>query len=81
MNTTLPGFRTSDLALSAFLFASGTSLINVDRSDLQRVVFVFDPPKPELLSDWQSGDATVKALAYFRALRELKAKLYGWEER
>ena len=68
--------KTSDTALAAYLYCSGTHLKEIDRSNPRRCVFVFDSPKPELLVNWQSGQATVNALAFYNAYQALKARLF-----
>ncbi len=73
-------FETSDIALAAYLFSSGTNLTGIDRSNPRRAVFVFDIPKPDLLAKWQEGKAIVNALAYHNAYQELKAKLFRREQ-
>jgi len=69
-------FETSDLALATFLYCSGTPLAEIDRRNPQRCQFVFYSPKPELISRWQEGKATVNALAFHNAYQALKAKLH-----
>jgi hypothetical protein len=69
-------FETSDIALASYLFCSGTTLERIDRDNPKRCIFVFQLPKPELLSRWQEGKATVNALAFYNAYQNLKGKLY-----
>ena len=69
-------YETSDIALAAYLFSSGTNLFDINRTNPRRVVFIFDSPKPEILSKWQEGKATVNALAFHNAYQELKARLF-----
>jgi len=69
-------YETSDIALASYLYCSGTSLAAIDRHNSRRCLFVFLSPKPELISRWQEGKATVNALAYHNAYQALKAKLY-----
>ena len=68
-------FSTSDTPLAAFLYASGVRLIELDRSNPQRIAFVFDPPDAELLASWQKATATINVRAFWSALQELKARL------
>ena len=70
-------YKTSDISLAAFLFCSGTQLSGLDHQNPRRCVFVFESPKPELISKWQEGKATVNALAYYNAYQALKAKVFG----
>ena len=69
-------YETSDIALATFLYCSGTLLSGIDRQNPRRCTFVFDSPKPELLSKWQEGKANVNALAFHNAYQELKARLF-----
>lgn len=69
-------YETSDIALAAFLYCSGTRLSGIDRQNARRCTFVFDSPKPELISKWQEGKANVNALAFHNAYQELKARLF-----
>ena len=69
-------YKTSDIALAAFLYCSGTHLSEIDRQNPQRCIFIFDSPKPELISRWQEGKANVNALAFHNAYQELKARLF-----
>ena len=68
--------ETSDIALAAFLYCSGTHLSGIDHQDRRRCIFIFDSPKPELISRWQEGKANVNALAFHNAYQELKARLF-----
>lgn len=69
-------YVTSDIALASYLYCSGTNLSDIDRQNPRRCLFVFDSPKPELISKWQEGKATVNALAFYNAYQALKARLY-----
>ncbi|GAG02866.1 unnamed protein product [marine sediment metagenome] len=69
-------YETTDIAQAAFLFASGTNLLSIDRSNPRRCVFIFDSPNPELISKWQEGKATTNALAFYNAYQALKARLF-----
>ena len=68
--------ETADIAQAAFLFASGTNLLSIDRQNPRRCIFIFEFPSPELLSRWQLGDASVNALAFYNAYQNLKAKIF-----
>ena len=68
-------YSTSDIALASYLYCSATHLSGIDRTNPRRCVFIFDSPKPELISKWQEGKANVNALAYHNAYQELKARL------
>ena len=69
-------YETSDIALASYLYCSGTNLADIDRQNPNRCLFIFHSPKPELISRWQEGKATVNALAYHNAYQALKAKLF-----
>lgn len=69
-------YQTSDIALASFLYCSGTELAEIDRQNTHRCVFLFEAPRPELISRWQEGKATVNALAFYNAYQALKARLY-----
>ena len=69
-------FETSDIALASYLFCSGTTLERIDRRNPKRCTFVFQSPRPELVSKWQEGKAIVNALAFYNAYQNLKGKLY-----
>jgi hypothetical protein len=71
----IDNLETSDIALASYLFCSGTTLERIDHLNPKRCTFVFQSPKPELISRWQEGKATVNALAYHNAYQALKAKL------
>jgi len=69
-------YETSDIALASYLYCSGSNLADIDRHNPHRCLFVFESPKPELISRWQEGKATVNALAYHNAYQALKARLF-----
>lgn len=69
-------YETSDIALASYLFCSGAHLSGIDRQHPRRCIFIFDSPKPELISKWQEGKANVNALAFHNAYQELKARLF-----
>ena len=69
-------FETSDIALASYLYCSGTHLSGINSQNPRRCIFVFDSPKPELISKWQEGKASVNALAFHNAYQELKARLF-----
>ena len=72
-------FETSDIALAAFLYCLGVHLSGIDRTNPRRCVFIFNSPKPELISRWQEGKASVNALAYHNSYQSLKAKMFRGE--
>ena len=69
-------YKTSDIALASYLLCTGFHLLSVDQINPRRCIFIFNSPKPELISKWQEGKATVNALAFYNAYQALKAKVY-----
>lgn len=76
METNMQNYQTSDISLAAYLFSSGTNLLDIDRVNPRRAVFIFERPKSEILSKWQEGRAMVNALAFYNAYQALKAKIF-----
>jgi hypothetical protein len=70
-------YETSDIALASYLFCSGVSLSAINRRNPQRCVFIFDKPKPDIISKWQEGRANVNALAFYNAYQTLKTRLFN----
>ncbi len=69
-------YETSDIALASYLYCSGAHLSGINRQNPRRCIFIFDSPKPELISKWQEGKTTVNALAFYNAYQALKARLF-----
>lgn len=72
-------FRTSNFHLSAYLICKGISLLDLDRTDPQRVVFIFEDTdkRIENVQQYQFGKkALVDVRQYVQAMRELKERLY-----
>ena len=69
-------YETSDIALAAFLYCSGSYLSGIDCTNPRRCIFIFHSPKPELISKWQEGTANVNVLAFYNAYRTLKARVF-----
>lgn len=69
-------YETSDIALASYLYCLGVHLLEINRQNPRRCIFVFDSPNPELITKWQAGKATVNALAFHNAYQALKAKLF-----
>ncbi len=69
-------YETSDIALASYLYCSGARLSRISRQNPRRCIFIFDSPKPELISKWQEGKANVNALAFYNAYQALKARLF-----
>lgn len=72
-------YETSDIALASYLFSSGTNLLDIDRTNPHRAIFIFDYLKPALLFQWQEGKSQVNALAIYSVFQTLKARLFGRE--
>ncbi|KKL62603.1 hypothetical protein LCGC14_2183570 [marine sediment metagenome] len=77
MNMKNEPFPTSDLPLATFLYAKGVLLQTILDSpdDPRRKVFVFNEPPQELLTSFQSGEASVSVLAFSNAQNALKTML------
>lgn len=71
-------FNCSDLYIAAFLIANGLELIDVDRSDRKRAVFVFadTEERESLLAAFWSKEASVEPRAFIAAIKEAKEILY-----
>lgn len=70
-------YETSDLGLAAYLYCAGVQLTEIERQNPRRCIFIFDSPKPELVSKWQEGKASVNALAFLNSYQVLKRRLYS----
>ncbi|MBL7125149.1 MAG: hypothetical protein ISS51_03525 [Dehalococcoidales bacterium] len=69
-------YETSDIALASYLLCSGANLLEIDRQNPRRCLFVFNVPNQSLITKWQEGKATVNALAFHNAYQGLKARLF-----
>lgn len=72
-------FRTTNFYLAAYLLAEGMKLLDIDRSNPRRSVFVFaeEPKREDLVHNYNFGqEALVDARKYSLILKELKSKLY-----
>jgi len=84
MNKTNNYFHTSNFYASAFLFAKGMELVNVDKvTNPKRAHFVFVdiPGREELLKNYNFGkedslNSMVDARKFVLAIKTLKDKLY-----
>ncbi|MDO8463412.1 MAG: DUF5659 domain-containing protein [bacterium] len=73
-------FASSDLGLSGALKSlQGTQLLRVEPIDARRVAFVFadDGTINEKVEAYWNGKLQVDALAYFNALKLLKAQVFS----
>ena len=75
----LEQLTTSDLAFASYLYCAGVELIAIDWHNSQRVTFLFalQPGQKSLSGKWQSGTATVNALAFWNSYRSLKRMMYA----
>lgn len=65
-------YKTSDLALAAFLLASKETLVTTEREG-RKLIFCFAPsPEIDILANSFINGGTVEARAYFHAIRDLK---------
>jgi len=64
-------FKTSDLALASYLYCLGGSLVDIDRRNPGRCVFIFEltPQQQEAVAKWQDGTATVNASFFWNSFR------------
>ncbi len=72
-------YRTSDLYLAAYLYTHTLPIVNIDKTNPKRCVFVFrDTPQRESLeTKFLFGiEAPVDAILYAQAIRDLKTKIY-----
>lgn len=74
-------FATSDIYFAATLIALGMELVGLDRSNPQRVRFVFvdDDERPEWRRLYFSGRLRLDPLILMNSLKALKHALYGHE--
>ena len=70
-------FPTSDFTLATFLYSKGIILRGImpDPKDFKRMVFLFNKPPDELLSQFQSGEANTSVLAFENAQNTLRGML------
>lgn len=74
-------YNCSDLYAAAFLIAKGAELIDVDKTDRKRVVFVFSDTDTEgresLLAAFWSKQASIEPRSFIAAIKEAKERLYS----
>lgn len=71
-------YTISDFYIAAFILASGKKLVDLDRSNPKKVVFLFDDPigcRVLTMQYWQGKE--VKGIDLADAIRQLKARLYS----
>ncbi len=72
-------FRTPDFYLAAYLFVQKLWLVNIDRTDRSKCLFVFrdTPERQDLVSNFRyAKEALIDARQYAFAVRKLNSKLY-----
>ena len=72
-------YRTSDLYLAAYLYAHTLAIVNIDKTNPKRCVFVFrdTPQRENLEKNFLFGiEAPVDAILYAQAIRDLKEKIH-----
>ncbi|HEY4505800.1 MAG TPA: DUF5659 domain-containing protein [Candidatus Paceibacterota bacterium] len=74
-----PQFNCSDLHIAAYLIANGLQLIDIDKTDRKRAVFIFSDTedREELLVAFWAKQAKVEPRAYIAAIKEVKERLYS----
>lgn len=72
-------YQTSDFYIAAYLRANGIALLRTDRSNPQKVLFVFSDTKNrhELTEDFLFGRALTEPRKFISAIKELKQLLYN----
>ncbi len=72
-------FTSSDLGCSAALVSAGFDLLDLDKSNPRRAVFVFNLTEALLQAEKEfwSGRLMVSAKAYFDCIKMLKSRIYG----
>lgn len=73
-------YKTSNFYLSAYLYSWNQELVNIDKENPKKAIFVFidSLEREELVSAFIYGqEAPVDAKKYAYAIKELKNKLYS----
>ena len=76
-------FTNSDFYLSAFCLAKGLRLIDIDRANPRRFLFVFNDKKDRqnLIEDFLFGRARIEPKSFVSAIKELKTLIYSNEKK
>lgn len=71
-------YSTDNLQLAAFLLAEGCHLIDLDKTNPRRVVFIFQdsPQRTNLERKFSAFETKIEPHKYFSAIKELKQRLY-----
>ena len=74
-----PHFSCSDLYLAAYLIAKGLRLVDVDKADSKRAVFVFSDVvgREDTVASFWSKEARIEPRAFIAAIKEAKERLYS----
>jgi molybdopterin/thiamine biosynthesis adenylyltransferase len=72
-------YTTSDLGCVSALVATGIQIESVNRSNPQRVVFVFDASVElnQIVEAYWNGSLSVDAKTYFETQKWLKSRIYN----
>jgi len=72
-------YTSSDLGCSAALVACGYALLDLDRSNPRRIVFIFKGSieLSQTEQDFWGGSLLVPARQYFDAIKLLKSRIYA----
>ena len=72
-------FNTSDFYLAAFLRARGYRLLNIDKGNPHRALFIFQDKKDRqgLVEDFLFGRAQIETSGFISAIKELKQLLHS----
>ena len=72
-------FINSDFYLSAFCLAKGLRLIDINRANPRRLLFIFDDKKnrQNLIEDFLFGRAKIEPKSFVSAIKELKSLIYS----
>jgi hypothetical protein len=72
-------FTTYDLGCSTALLSAGFKLLNIEKSNPKKALFIFKKSKriESVANSYFSDNLKVKARSFFDHLKALKNKLYG----
>jgi len=72
-------FQTSDFYLSAFLLTKGFKLLDIDKTNLHRALFIFQDRtnRQNLVEDFLFGRAKIEPKSFISAIKELKQLLHS----
>lgn len=79
INKPLNTFQTDNFQLAAAILSGGCKILSVDKTNVKRVVFVFEESeKRQLLTQkFLSYEALVEPHRFFSAQKDLKQLIYG----